>query len=382
MQTTNQHFHQRLAAWFPLLPRPRPACRALPLRVNEVRQLAHAAAHGPGEQRLVSAAEAHNKAALILSDCGLADHAHQLCWRQFELFHRYLPLAPKTAKLALQPLVNLGRLHIRNGHGTRAHQLFTNAYQALTTKAATRIDGRDVDLNELIDDHAAARRTLVQFLWTVLLADGTRALTRAGRWNEALDHIQRHKGVGSRMLDGRQVAILTRTLSGNYDDALDLLNHSSTPELWEQAVAAYLTTLCLSIADRNAKPTAINMVDRYLELTNQPAPPIFRCRLGLCVLDLTDLTAHAPIVAEITWQAIASADAYAAQDVLAHPSCTQGIPDADQEALTRIMSGAGLHHGTRAPADILNNLTEAVTLNETSLARELTQRARTKGTRT
>lgn len=378
--SNNEHLRGRITEWFPLLPRPRPTCRALPLRVSEVSQLATTAAHGPDEERLVAAAEAHNKAALILSDCGLPDRAHQLCWRQFEIFHAHAPLTPTAAKLALQPLANVGRLHIRNGQGARAHQLFTNAYQALRTKAATRIDDRDVDLNELID-HTATRQKLVQFLWTVLLADGTRALTQAGRWEEALDHIERHKGVGSRILDGRQVAILTRIFSGDYDDALDLLKHSSTPELWEQAIAAYLTTLCLSIADRNPKVTAKGMVNHYLELTKQPTPPIFRCRLGLCMLGLTDHVPHAPIAAEITRQTIASADAYAAQDVLAHPSCMQGMSEYDRQALTHIMSIAGLHHAEKTPASILSELMDAVTLCETSLARELMHRAQINGPR-
>ncbi|GAB3288962.1 hypothetical protein [Parasphingorhabdus pacifica] len=367
---SNEHLRRRLTEWFPLLPRPRPTCRALPLRVEEVAQLAHAAAHGPDEQRLVSAAEAHNKAALLLSDCGLADRAHQLCWRQFDLFHAHAPLGPKTAKLALQPLVNFGRLHIRNGQGTRAHQLFTNAYQALRTKTATRTDNRNIDLNELVDGQDG-RRELLRFLWTVLLSDGTRALTRAGRWDEALEHIKNHKGIGERMLDGRQVAIITRIVSGDYDQALDLLEHSSTPELWEQAVAACLSTLCLTIAGRNMRPSGTTMVDRYLELTKQPTPPVFQCRLGLCALDLTD---HAPIVTEITRHAITSADAYAAHDVLAHPACAQGISEADRQALANILSTAGLHHGTETPTGLLNELMDAVAISEANLTHELTQR--------
>lgn len=365
---SNEYLRRRLAEWFPLLPRPRPACRALPRRVEEIAHLAHTAAHEPGTQRLVSAAEAHNKAALLASDCGWAERARELCWRQFDLFHAHAPLEPKTAKLALQPLVNLGRLHIRSGQGTRAHQLLTNAYQALRTKTATRIDNRNVDLNQLVDGQDA-RRELLRFLWTVLLSDGTRALTRAGRWHDALEHIEHHKGIGDRMLDGRQVAIITPIVNGDYDHALELLEHSATSEPWEHAVAAYLTTLCLTIADRNGQPSETTMVDRYRELIKQPMPPVFHCRLGLCVLDLTG---HAAIATEITRQAITSADAYVARDVLAHPACGHNLPEADRHTLTHIISTASLHHGTETPTDLPTELMDAVAASEATVAHALT----------
>lgn len=31
-----------------------------------------------------------------------------------------------------------------------------------------------------------------KFLWTILLADGTRALTEAGRWGDALRHLEQY----------------------------------------------------------------------------------------------------------------------------------------------------------------------------------------------
>ncbi|WP_019854010.1 hypothetical protein [Actinopolyspora mortivallis] len=369
---SNDHLHERLAAWFPLLPRPRPACRALTERVDEIGQLAHNATHGPPEHRLTTAAEACNKAALILSDCGLPDRAHQLCWRQFDLFHAYSPLEPTTAKLALQPLVNLGRLHIRTGQASRAHQLFTHAYRALRTATATMLDGRNVDLNDLIDDQNAARGELVRFLWTVLLADGTRALTRAGRWTDALSHLEHHKGIGDRMLDGRQVAILTRIINGDHEHALDLLEHSSTTDTWEQAVASYLTTLCLTTAEHDTQPADTEMVERYLALPQHSTPPVFHCRLGLCVLDLTSHTPHhAPITTDITRQAITSADAYVAREVLDDPLCAQHMSDTERHTLTHIIATAGLHHGEEIPAEILTELTDTVAESENSLVHEL-----------
>jgi len=56
---------------FPLVPRTRPACRALDVRAARVRDLARLADQHTSEESLVRAAEAHNLAALITSDCGL-----------------------------------------------------------------------------------------------------------------------------------------------------------------------------------------------------------------------------------------------------------------------------------------------------------------------
>lgn len=377
---SSERLRATLTEWFPLLPRPRPTCRALPERVSEIAGLAREAAHGAADKRLATAAEAHNKGALVLSDCGLADDAHQLCWRQFGLFHDHRPLAPATAKLSLQPLVNLGRLHIRGGQAARAHRLFTNAFDTVQAATPTAIDGQDIDLNELIDDDAAARGELVRFLWTVLLADGTRALTRSGQWTQALVHIKRHRGIGDRMLDGRQVAILASLVNGDHDQALTLLEHSYTPEPWERAVASCLTTLCLANAGRDPHPAATTMVEHYLELAHDRVPPVFGCRLGLCVLDLADHASQASIATEITRQAITSADAYAAQDVLTHPTCAQVASAAEREALVATISAAGLQHGPETPPGVLTELRQAVAAAESCLTHELARASPTPST--
>jgi hypothetical protein len=126
-----------VAEWFPLLPRPRPPCRALPQRIDEIRELTSSASHGPWGARIASAAEAHNKAALVLSDCGLEDLAKGLCWRQFDIFYAAAQLEARTSKLALQPVVNIGRLLIRSGEGTSAYRTFQSSFDAVTARAAT-----------------------------------------------------------------------------------------------------------------------------------------------------------------------------------------------------------------------------------------------------
>ena len=87
---------------FPLVPRTRPVCRALDVRVTQVRELAQAASQRTGES-LVRAAEAHNLAALIVSDCDLPALARDLCWQQFEVFRTARLSSAAPAKLALQP---------------------------------------------------------------------------------------------------------------------------------------------------------------------------------------------------------------------------------------------------------------------------------------
>jgi hypothetical protein len=194
--------------WFPLIPRPKPACPTLKVRIARVRELAHLADQRTDES-LLRAAEAHNLTALIISDCGMPALARDLCRRQVEVFLIARPLDVATAKLVLQPLVNLGRLLIRDGEGTTAYQLLEALFGAVKSRTDTVIDGRKIRLADLIshdDDH----REVVQWMWSVLLADGTRALTRAGRWAEVLRHAKQHRGIGHQLLDGRQVAILAQ----------------------------------------------------------------------------------------------------------------------------------------------------------------------------
>jgi hypothetical protein len=77
------------------------------------------------------------------------------------------------------------------------------------------------DLTVSPDDRGEVRARLRR----VLLADGTRTLR--GRWNEALAHIEAHRGVGKRMLDGRQVAVLA---AGDTEQAAALLKDTMPGE--------------------------------------------------------------------------------------------------------------------------------------------------------
>ncbi len=361
-----------IADWFPLVPRTRPPGRALHLRVEEIRRLAQSASQEADDIRISSAAEALNKAALIASDCGLADLAEQLCWQQFEIFQAATPLTAKIGNLALQPIVNLGRLATRRGDGARAYRIFENAYHAVRTEATTEIDGRNIDFRKFANQ-TEERQTLQKFLWTILLADGTRALTQAGRWGDALRHIEQYKGIGMRMLDGRQVAILARCTTGDHDGAITMLDDSSTPDRWEKAVATCLRTLCLSLGNRPADTSAAAMVRAYLHLEPSREHLLFHTRLGLCVIDLA-ASAHraetSQVVARVVREAVAGTDAYSASDVLSHEQCRLRMTQADKVALADIVERSGLKRDMM-PADLLDNLMSSTKTSEKQLAQVL-----------
>lgn len=361
--------HAELTTWFPLLPRPRPTCRNLTDRVEEVRALTDPDRHESREVEVVAAAEALNKTALIYSDCDLHEDAERCCWRQFGILQAHAPLTTRNAKLALQPLVNLARLHIRADQGDRAYTLLNDLYQGLRSGKPAVLDGQAIDLAALLNsnDQAPGRRELLRFTWTVLLADGTRALTRAGRWNAALEHIEAHRGIGERLLDGRQVAIITRIVSGDYDQALELIDGSSTPQTWEKALISCLTTLCHSLAGYNTRTSETAMLDHFRALADEPIPVVFHCRLGLCALDLTEHHGRAPIAAEIIRHVIRSRDAHAARDALGHRTCRGHLSSADRFELTSIVDAA-----TNATTpELVESLRTAEQAGETSLASAL-----------
>ncbi|MGI5200148.1 hypothetical protein ACQEU6_00700 [Spirillospora sp. CA-108201] len=139
-------------------------------------------------------------AALIASDCGLHDLARTLCWQHFATYLSRWPLDAPTARHALEPLVNIARLMIRTRDANRAHHLLNALFHAVSAHGDAGIDGRSLSFRHLTNTKEDLH-TLCRWLWTVLLADGTRALTSAGQWQEALAYVQQHKGIGRRLLD-------------------------------------------------------------------------------------------------------------------------------------------------------------------------------------
>ncbi|MBV9143818.1 MAG: hypothetical protein JO115_23355 [Pseudonocardiales bacterium] len=352
---------------FPLLPRSKPVCRSLTDRIDRVRRQADLASQHTDDS-LLRAAEAHNLAALIASDCGMPALARDLCWRQFDIFATSGPYDQASAKLALQPLVNLGRLRTRDGNGTAAYQIHEALFQAAKTRTEASVDGRTISLGNIVhrgDDH----REIVRWLWTILLADGIRALCRAGRWSEALHQAEQYNGLGQRLFDGRQVAIIAHCAAHNHAEALRLTEASATPTAWEEAVAACMKVICLTWAGQPTSSATAAMLDTYLALDPVREHAVFHVRLGLSVADLAHNTHDTqPVVRMIERSALDAADAYAAHDIRANRTPSPLTKRAAQ-ALNKIVRAAGL--GTTMRPRPLDNLMQSVQRSETALTRAL-----------
>jgi hypothetical protein len=265
---------------------------------------------------------------LILSDCGLSAEAHELCRSQADLFADAGPLDLPTAKLALQPVINIGRLLTREGNASPAYQHFQTLFHAARSQTDTEIDGVPVRFRTLVR-HAEDHRELTRWLWTILLADGTRALTRAGRWSEAASQAQQHNGIGQRLLDGRQTLILAHCQNRDYAAALTALASAATPTNWEQAVAACLKGMRHSWGGEPASDDFADAINRYFSATPSDQPALFRVRLCLTVIDIlgpAQMANQAEFAGLAAREALDSRDAYAAYDVVTSPCAWDALP--------------------------------------------------------
>jgi hypothetical protein len=355
--------HGDLAArQFPLVPRPRTACRPLAERIDRVARLAGQAGRGASDA-LLHAAEACNLAALIASDCAMPGLARDLCWRQFDVFAAAGPCSETRAKLALQPLVNLARLHIRDGDGDAGYQLLESLYDGTrASRPQADIGGRAVNLASLIAP-GDPRKAIVQWLWTVLLSDGLRALCRAGHWTAALHQAQRHNGIGQRLLDGRQIAVLAASASGQHDEAEQILQQTTAAESWEHAVAACLRAINLTSDNLASAPgTAAQMTRAYLAI-DDPGHAMFAARLGLTVAELSDgHGSQQAVIDKVKRIAIQAADAYIAREVLTSPAAAF-ITRETRTTLRGTVHRAGLGNPLTTPQQqqLMNSISSAAT---------------------
>lgn len=355
-----------IARRFPLVARPRPACPPLADRVREISDLARAAER---DSKLNSATVALNKAALIASDCGMPDLARALCWRHTEVFLRAQPLGAQEARYALEPLINLARLRIRDGDGDGAYLLLDSLNRAVRSKSDAVIDGRTVSFRHLTNS-MADHRQVRQWLWAVLLGDGTRALVAAGQWDRARSHGEQHHGVGQRLFDGRQVEVLVRCLGGEPTAALEFLNSSTPSEDWEHSVAACLAVLCRIAAGESPVGPIATMMKHYLALDPAVELAVFRARVGLAVLDLSPHRQQPSVSRRLIHEAIAHADGYVARDVLAHPVCREHMSQDELCTLTAAVASAGLGQG-HIPAHLEKELLDASDISADMAERHL-----------
>ncbi|MFI1436509.1 hypothetical protein [Streptomyces lydicus] len=260
---------------------------------------------------------------------------------------RTQPLGAQVARFGLEPLVNLARLLIRSGEGEGGFALLDSMYRAVASGAAATIEGNEVSF-EHITGANEERHKLHQWLWAVLLADGTRALASADMWAEAHAQVQRHKGIGSRMLDGRQVAVIAHIKAGDVEQADALLSGTVPGETWESAVAALLTALCRRTVNLSVRAALDDLVDLYRSLERSAGLAVFLARFGLSAIDMAG--GQEPgiarcIATELVKETVAVGDGYAASDVLAHSGCREYMTGREADRLRGIVAGSALGSG-------------------------------------
>jgi hypothetical protein len=356
---------------FPLVARSQVISRPAPTRIGQIETRADQAQQG-GPEALLRAAEALNLAALLASDCGDADLARTLCRQQFDLFHAARPHPAATAKLALQPLINLARLRTRAGEGTTAFTLLHDLFAAVSGRSTIDIDGQSTDLSDLT--HPDNHREICTWLWEIVLADGMRALARAGQWQNARTHAEQLRGIGHHLTDGRQIAVLAHIFNNRPADALDLVHGSDLADPWEETIAACLTVLCLRSCGQPADEATHQMITRYLGLHHDLTLVTVLARLGLTIIDLLgdDPDDHTTqILQHLADLATAPGGGYTARDLLQHPASTR-LTNTQRDALTHTARAAGLGLGA-IPGELLTRMLTAVEISKAALRTQTTK---------
>ncbi|MBI3685787.1 MAG: hypothetical protein HY241_00355 [Actinobacteria bacterium] len=361
-----------IARRFPLVARARPPCPPLADRVDRLRALADTADQNDD---LATASAVFNQAALLASDCGLPDLARQWCHRHTGVHLRALPVDARAARHALEPIVNLARLHIRAGHGDTAFHLLDSLFEAVDARTDVVIDGVSLPITQLTRT-ATDHRELRQWLWTVHLADGSRALTSIGRWQDAHEHLHRRHGIGTRMLDGRQVAVITHLTADNHAHAKALIDGTAAGEPWESAVTRCLAALCHADGDHATLNDITAMLEGYRPLPPTPSLAVFHGRLCLSVIDAAGGIRHPgarDLANTLIQQTRASRDGYLTRDVLAHDGCVTMLTNDQRRDLGEMLKATAL--GLRdIPTQLYARLTAALDTSEAVLARTLAAR--------
>ncbi|GHF94942.1 hypothetical protein [Streptomyces thermodiastaticus] len=309
-----------------------------------------------------------NYAALIASDVGMPALAADLCWRQHQVFADAGQLTGDIAVMSLMPIINISRLLTREGDGEAAYDVLIRLYRAAQKRGTTAIRGHTVDLARLINTDAD-HQTLCKELWVTVLVDGARALARAGRWTEAADAMTAHRGIGNRLLDGRQIKIMSLMKRGLTQQARDVIDSTIPTEPWENAVAGLLRICCRPATSPPPQLELDLVLEEALAVLTPPdrETAVFQTRVGLTALELAhDHTSrHGARLAQAIAD-VARLDAYAARDVLDHPAARSCLSSEHRRQLDAILTASGLGAGN-LPHTHMRALTEAVDKAEVSL---------------
>ncbi|WP_185149474.1 hypothetical protein [Streptomyces sp. Ag109_O5-1] len=313
-----------------------------------------------------------NQTALIASDLDLPDLARTICHRHAAAYLNACPLPAMAAIRALEPLVNLARLQIRAGR-TDGRERLLDLYEAVGTGTAVSFEGITVpaDLTSIEGERQEVRA----WIWRVLLADGIRSLTTARRWSEALAHIEKHRGVGIRMLDGRQVAVMVALTSGQINHAHELLTATAPGEPWEQAVTACLTMLCRRDAGQPVDDSLASLTNTFLNHKANPGTTVFDVRLGLTVLDAVAPAEHPEarlLVDDLCRRTMETRNGYAAREILADPVFGALVKDSERQDCEDLRLSCALDSGV-LPERPYRALAIALGAAETVLSTSLTE---------
>ncbi|WP_219508970.1 hypothetical protein [Nonomuraea ceibae] len=337
-----------IAARIPLVCRTKPPGKPLPERIADLTALSIEPAGADHRDLVARACGVLNISALIASDAALPDLAATLCWRQHKVFAEAGDLPQDIAVMSLMPLINIARMLIREGDGKAAYEILDQLYRAAQRRGSTVICGHTVDLSPLTrssDEH----RAVCTELWVALLIDGARALAQQGRWSDAADAMAAHRGIGDRLLDGRQLKVMALVEQGHLDEATEMIDSTVPVEPWEATVASLLRIAVRSGITPTSGDELERVVGEVLSLltSEEPTTAAFRVRLALTALDVA--ACHSSAASTCLATAIidvASTDAYAARDVLGHPAMRSSITSRQHQNLTAVIAAAALGTGS------------------------------------
>ncbi|MFC1418755.1 hypothetical protein [Streptacidiphilus cavernicola] len=357
-----------IAERIPLVRRPKPPGLPLAERMAALSTMAIAPAVADHHDLVARYSGVLNYAALIASDLAMPDLATELCWRQHQVFASAGHLTQGIAVMSLMPLVNIARLLIREGDGEGAYDVLQRLYRAAQQRGTAQVRGHDIDLSALIRDEADHRK-ICEELWVTVLIDGARALARMGRWTQAADAMAAHRGIGNRLLDGRQLKVMSLMEFGAVQEAADMIDASTPIEPWEDTVAALLRLACAP-ANASTPQSQCDLVVREALALIAPEDRLtvaFQVRLALTALDLTadQPTSHGDRLRSAVLDA-ALCDGYAARDVLHHRPMLAYMTSEQTGALRGVLTASGLDAGHLSPAH-MHTLTLAVDNAEDTL---------------
>jgi hypothetical protein len=223
--------------------------------------------------------------------------------------------------------------------------LLDSIQRALTDHTDLVISDRVLPLAGLTVTLAEPRK-LRKWAWLQHLSEGIRAHALLDHWDAAERHAIQHRGIGDHLMERRQAAIVARLVSGDRDEASQLLADATVTEPWERDVAACLPVMCAP--GQQAGTLAAGLAARFTVAEPVPGYAVYRARLGLAIVTLANEanTAESSRAARtVAVEAISSGDGNAAREVPGHEHANSLLTAAQLYSLGCILNDSGLAAG-------------------------------------